>query len=143
MRKILGRISPTNVAYVLFLLTFVALGTFVYSLAARSPLAGIIGVGLVVLMVATVAGFRVGARKRAASNDSGIEIEGSNIWARPLRREQIDRYLQSYRATRESQERLLTSASSAPTQSCTSHMPRNPLRQRSRLPFRTVRAPAI
>ena len=143
MRKVLGRISPTNVAYVLFLLTFVALGTFVYALAAESPLAGIIGAGLVVLMVATVVGFRVGARQRAASNDSGIEIEGSNIWARPLRREQIDRYLQSYRSTRESHERLLTSASSAPTQSCTSHTPRNPLRQRSKLPFRTARAPAI
>ena len=98
MRKVLGRVSPTNVAYVLFLLTFVALGTFVYALAAGSPLAVIIGAGLVVLMVATVAGFRIGARTRAVSNDSGIEIDGANIWAQPLRREQIDRYLQSYRA---------------------------------------------
>lgn len=105
MRKILGRVSPTNVAYVLFLLTFVALGTFVYSLAAGSPLAGIIGAGLVVLMVATVAGFRIGARTRAASNDSGIEIEGSNIWVQPLRHEQIERYRQSYRATKEDQPR--------------------------------------
>lgn len=101
MLKVLGRVSPTNVAYVLFLLTFVALGTFVYSLAAASPLAGVIGAVLVVLMVATVAGFRIGARKRAASNDSGIDIDGANIWERPLRREQIDRYLQSYRPVRE------------------------------------------
>ena len=105
MRKVLGRISPTNAAYVGFLLTFVALGTFVYSLAAGSALAGIIGVALVVLMTATVAGFRTGARTRAASNDSGIEIEGSNIWEQPLRRAQIDRYLQSYRATQEEQPR--------------------------------------
>jgi hypothetical protein len=87
----------TDVAYVCLLLVFVALGTFVYALAAESPMAGIIGASLIALMVATVVGFRVGARKRAESNDSGIEIEGANIWARPLRREQIDRYLQSYR----------------------------------------------
>jgi hypothetical protein len=106
MMNVLGRVSPTNVAYVLLLSTFVALGTFVYSLAAASPLAAVIGAVLVVLMVATVAGFRIGARKRAAANDSGIEIDGANIWERPLRREQIDRYLQSYRAAPESQEQL-------------------------------------
>ncbi|MFI5509137.1 hypothetical protein ACIA48_16835 [Mycobacterium sp. NPDC051804] len=90
-------------AYLGFLLTFVALGTFVYSLAVGSPLAGVIGAGMAVLMVATVAGFRIGARMRAASNESGIEIDGSNIWGRPLRREQIDRYLQSYRVHEELQ----------------------------------------
>jgi hypothetical protein len=95
--RALRRVSLTNVAYVLFLLVFVALGTFVYALATQSALAGTIGASLVVLMVATVAGFRIGARKRAESNDSGIEIEGANVWARPLRREQIDRYLLSYR----------------------------------------------
>ncbi len=105
--KAMRKISATDVAYVCFLLTFVALGTFVYALAAGSAAAGIIGAALVVLMVATVAGFRIGARMRAASNDSGIEIEGANIWARPLRREQIDRYLQSYRATRENHQQLL------------------------------------
>jgi hypothetical protein len=81
----------TNVAYVFLLLVFVALGMFVYALAAESPLAGIFGAGMVVLMIATVAGFRIGSRKRAASNVSGIEIPGENIWARPLRREQIER----------------------------------------------------
>ncbi|MGZ8714841.1 MAG: hypothetical protein ACXWZX_17010 [Mycobacterium sp.] len=105
--KAMRKISATNVAYVCFLLMFVSLGTFVYALAAGSAAAGIIGAGLIVLMVATVAGFRVGARKRAASNDSGIEIDGANIWARPLRREQIDRYLQSYRAVRENHGQLL------------------------------------
>jgi apolipoprotein N-acyltransferase len=97
MLKALRRVSMTNVAYVLFLLVFVALGTFVYALAAQSALAWIIGAVLVVLMAATVVGFRVGARTRAESNDSRIEIPGENIWARPLRREQIDRYLLSYR----------------------------------------------
>jgi hypothetical protein len=97
----------TNVAYVLFLLAFVALGMFVYALATGSALAGIIGLGLVMLMLASVVGFRVGARKRALSNDSGIEIPGENIWARPLRREQIDRYLLSYRGIRDNHEQLL------------------------------------
>lgn len=105
--KAMRKISATDVAYLCFLLTFVALGTFVYALAAGSAAAGIVGAALVVLMVATVAGFRSGARKRAASNDSGIEIEGANVWARPLRREQIDRYLQSYRGVRENHEQVL------------------------------------
>jgi hypothetical protein len=91
----------TNVAYVFLLLVFVALGMFVYALADESPLAGIFGAGMVVLMVASVVGFRIGARRRAESNDSGIEIPGENIWARPLRREQIDRYLSSYRGVRD------------------------------------------
>ena len=65
----------TYVAYVLLLLAFVALGTFVYALATDSALAGTIGGTLVVLMVASVVGFRIGARNRAKSNDSGIEIE--------------------------------------------------------------------
>ena len=97
MLRTLRRVSMTDVAYVLLLLVFVALGTFVYALATESALGGIIGGSLVVLMVASVVGFRIGARNRANSNDSGIEIEGANVWARPLRREQIDRYLLSYR----------------------------------------------
>ncbi|MCT7658341.1 hypothetical protein [Mycobacterium deserti] len=105
--KALRKVSATEVAYVCFLLTFVALGTFVYALAARSAAVWVLGAGFIVLMVAMVAGFRIGARKRAASNDSGIEIEGANVWARPLRREQIDRYLQSYRGISESHEHLL------------------------------------
>jgi hypothetical protein len=103
----------TNVAYVLFLLMFVALGTFVYALATESAQAGIIGAILVVLMIASVAGFRIGARTRAESNDSGIEIPGENIWARPLRREQIDRYLQTYRRVRDGHEQTVQAASAA------------------------------
>ncbi|HEX2283986.1 MAG TPA: hypothetical protein VHI10_04000 [Mycobacterium sp.] len=105
-----GRISLSDVAYVCLLLGFVALGTFVYALAAGSELAGIIGASLVVLMFATVVGFRVGARKRAESNDSGIPIEGVNVWARPLRREQIDRYLLAYRGVQNSAEQSRTVA---------------------------------
>ena len=91
------RVSMTYVAYVCLLLGFVMLGTFVYAMAAGSGMAGVIGAGMVVSLVASVVGFRLGARNRAQSNDSGIPIEGANIWAEPLRREQIDRYLSSYR----------------------------------------------
>jgi hypothetical protein len=109
--RALRRVSMTDVAYVVFLLVFVALGTFVYALAAEGSLAWIIGAILVVLMAATVVGFRIGARKRAESNDSGIEIEGSNVWARPLRREQIDRYLLSYRGVQAGGAQKLPAAS--------------------------------
>jgi hypothetical protein len=105
----------TNVAYLLLLLVFVALGLLVYTLATEGPLAGIIAASLVVLMTASVVGFRVGARIRAESNDSGIEIPGENIWARPLRREQIDRYIQSYRGVRDNQEQLQAVPGSEPT----------------------------
>lgn len=97
MLKAIGRISATFVGYVCLLLGFVALGTFVYALAAGSVLAGAIGAALVVTFGAAVVGFRTGARKLAESNDSGIAIDGANVWAKPLRRAQIDQYLLSYR----------------------------------------------
>lgn len=97
----------TNVAYLMLLLVFVALGMLVYSLATGGALAGIFAASMVMLMIASVVGFRIGARIRAESNDSGIAIPGENIWARPLRREQIDRYMQSYRGVRENHEQLL------------------------------------
>jgi hypothetical protein len=99
------------------LLVFVALGMFVYALAIESALAGIIGAVLVVLMVASVAGFRIGARTRAESNDSGIEIDGANVWAKPLRREQIDRYLLSYRGVRGGHEETTQAVSAVPAES--------------------------
>ena len=115
MLRTLRRVSMTDVAYVLLLLVFVALGTFVYALATDSALAGIIGGTLVVLMVASVVGFRIGARNRAESNDSGIEIEGANVWAQPLRREQIDRYLQSYRGMRDGRAQMVQAVAAEPT----------------------------
>lgn len=110
------RISLTDVAYACMLLMFVGLGTFVYALAVGSSLVGILGHVLVALMIATVVGYRVGARKRAESNDSGIEIEGANIWAQPLRREQIDQYLLTYRGVRDNHEQLLKAAAAVPAE---------------------------
>ncbi|RAV17252.1 hypothetical protein DQP55_02940 [Mycolicibacterium sp. GF69] len=106
----------TAVAYVCLLLSLGALGTFVYALAAQSTVAGIIGASMVALLVATAVGFRVGARKRAESNDSGIEIPSENIWAQPLRREQIDRYLMTYRGARDNHERLVKAATVPPAE---------------------------
>jgi hypothetical protein len=105
MFKIFRRVSMTYVAYVCLLLGFVMLGTFVYALAARSALAWVIGAGLVALVVASVVGFRIGARNRTESNESGIAIEGANIWAQPLRCEQIDRYLSSYRGGQDGEQK--------------------------------------
>ena len=94
------RVSVTNIAYVCLLWAFVMLGTFVYALAAGSHLVGPLGGALVLTLVAAVVGFRVGARNRDRRNDSGIAIEGANIWAEPLLRTQVDRYLSTYRASR-------------------------------------------
>jgi hypothetical protein len=105
--RVLKRISLTNVAYVCLLLGFVALGTFVYALAVQSPLTAMIGAVLVVLLAASAVGFRAGARKRAESNDSGITIEGVNVWARPLRRDEIEQYLASYRGVRDGHAQML------------------------------------
>ncbi|KUI26188.1 hypothetical protein AU195_14440 [Mycobacterium sp. IS-1496] len=90
----------TYLAYVGFLVGFIGLGLFVYALAAGSAVAGIIGAALVISDLATVVLFRLGARKRAAENDSGIEIPGVNIFATPLEQEQIDNYLLTYRGER-------------------------------------------
>jgi len=105
MLNVSRRVPMTYVGYVCLLLGFVMLGTFVYALAAGSSMAGPIGTSLVVLFVASVVGFRIGARNRAQSNDSGTPIEGANIWAQPLRREQIDRYLLSYRRGQDGEQK--------------------------------------
>ena len=97
MSKAFRRAPMTYMAYVCLLLGFVMLGNFVYALAYGSGAAGVIGATLVVLLVASVVGFRIGARNRADSDESGHPLEGANIWAEPLRREEIDRYLSSYR----------------------------------------------
>jgi hypothetical protein len=115
--KAFGRISVTYVAYVCLLLGFVALGLFVYALAAGSPVAGMIGGGMIILLVTTVVLFRAGARKLAESNDSGIEIPGMNIFATPLKRDQIAQYHHTYRGAQDRQDktRLVAVAAGAPT----------------------------
>jgi len=107
MWKALRRVSMTEVAYVLLLLVFATLGMFVYALAAESPLAGPLGAAIIVLMAASVVGFRLGARQRAKANEVGAPIPSENIWMPPRRRSQIERYLARYRSMRDNHEQLL------------------------------------
>jgi hypothetical protein len=100
LRKLRGE-SITYLAYVGFLVGFIGLGLFVYALAAGSAVAGVIGAALVASDIATVELFRAGARKRARENDSGISIPGVNVFATPLKREQIDQYMVNYRGARQ------------------------------------------
>lgn len=87
-------------AYLCLLLGFVMLGLFVYAMAAGDPLAKMAGTGLVLFFIAAVMGFRTSARRRTESDDSNTAVDGANMWAKNLRAEQIDRYLQAHRAQR-------------------------------------------
>jgi hypothetical protein len=87
-------------AYVCLLLGFVMLGLFVYALAAGDPLATMAGAGLALFFIAAVVGFRAAARRRAESNEGDTAVDGANMWAKNLRTEQVDRYVQAYRAQR-------------------------------------------
>jgi len=72
------------------LLSFVALGMFVYALAVLSPLAGILGVSMVVSTAACVVGFRMGREHLEPTASSRAD----------------DRYLQSYRGVRDGHEQF-------------------------------------
>lgn len=83
MAKMVKRLSVTYLAYVSLLLGFVALGGFVYALAAGSAYAALLGSALVLCFGAAAIGFRVGPRQAAASDAA--------------RRAQVARYLRTYR----------------------------------------------
>ncbi|KUI25829.1 hypothetical protein AU196_22640 [Mycobacterium sp. IS-1742] len=106
--------TVTYLAYVGFLVGFIGLGLFVYALAVGSAVAGVLGVALVISDIATVVLFRRGARKRAQENDSGIEIPGVNIFATPLKQDEIAQYLERYRGVRP-RTRLVSVGAGAPT----------------------------
>ena len=77
------KISVSYLAYVCLLLAFVALGLFVYALAAGSSLAGVAGFALVAFLTAAGAGFRHTVRDGEPED--------------ALARSRIDRYLSMYR----------------------------------------------
>lgn len=83
------------VAYGLLLLGFVSLGAFVAALAFGSPLAVVAGLALVASFAGAVVGFRAGARRLAHAAPTGDSAV--SIFSIPLRRDEVDRYLQSYR----------------------------------------------
>ncbi|MBF4191416.1 hypothetical protein [Mycolicibacterium phlei] len=97
MRNVVQRMPWTYMGYVCLLLTFAGLGMFAATAAMGSTATWLLGAGVVLMMTMAVVSFRMGARVRAAANESGIPIPGENIMAKPLRREQIDRYNAMYR----------------------------------------------
>ena len=88
-------VSASGLAYVLLLMAFAALGLFVAALATGSGLAVVAGLVLIACLAGSVAGFRAAARMLAqtiAQPDSAV-----SIFSRPLRQDEIDRYLERYR----------------------------------------------
>ncbi len=98
MFKILRSVSAVYMAYVSLLVAFVSLGAFVAALASESDLAGVAGISLVACFGGAVAGFRSGARSLAQSRGSGERADNVSIFSVPLRRDEIDQYLENYRA---------------------------------------------
>ncbi|OBK72742.1 hypothetical protein [Mycobacterium sp. 1274761.0] len=98
--KNLSRISAevaSAVGYLLLLAAFTSLGLFIAALAAGSALAAILGIGLIACLAGSVIGFRSAAQ---ALKQSGVFAEATSpvsIFSSPLRRQEVDRYLESYR----------------------------------------------
>lgn len=97
MFQVFRRIPATSVAYVLLLFAFVSLGTFVAALSLGSSLATVAAAALIVSVTGAVAGFRAGARRLADGREPGASAHNVSIFSTPLRRDEVDRYLQSYR----------------------------------------------
>ena len=102
MRRTVNRLSNSFVAYVCLLCGFASLGLFVYALATASVMAAALGAAVVVCFGTSAMVFRSGARNVAARNESGITVDSANVWARPLRRAQVETYLAAYRGRRSS-----------------------------------------
>ncbi|OBI85099.1 hypothetical protein A9X01_18430 [Mycobacterium asiaticum] len=92
-----------GLAYLSLLLAFAFLGGLVAALAAESALAIAAAVGLIVCLVVAVAGFRAGSRRLDQSHSVGDSANNTSIFATPLRRDEIDQYLKTYRRQRGSQ----------------------------------------
>ncbi|WP_216638711.1 hypothetical protein [Mycobacterium asiaticum] len=90
-----------GLAVVSLLLAFAFLGGLVAALAAGSSLAIAAAIGLIACLVGAVAGFRASGRKIALFKDSDDPSNNISIFSTPLRREQIDRYFDSYRRAEE------------------------------------------
>src|SRR5690349_1052272 len=102
------RNSASYLAYLLLLMGFVSLGLFVAALATGSILAGVLGAVLIACLAGSVAGFRSAAHKLAHSRPVAEPESDVSIFSTPLRREQIDRYLENYRGEATRTERRMT-----------------------------------
>jgi hypothetical protein len=91
-------VSTTSaLAYTLLITAFAALGVFVATLALGSGWAVGTGLTLVACLAGSVLGFRAAGRKLAQAETA--EPSNASIFVTPLRRDEIDRYLETYRAT--------------------------------------------
>ncbi|MDH6196981.1 hypothetical protein M2272_003634 [Mycobacterium frederiksbergense] len=89
--------SAPVLAYVLLLIGFISLGLFVAALGTGSNLAVLAGIGVVAGLAGAVAGFRRGARTLAQSRAAGDPGDNVSVFSIPLRRDEVDRYLEQYR----------------------------------------------
>jgi hypothetical protein len=83
--------------YMSLLLSFAALGPFVAALATGSRMAAILGTAVFACLAGSVLSFRAASRKLARS---GVFVEATSpvsIFSKPVRRNQIERYLGTYR----------------------------------------------
>ncbi|WP_441961444.1 hypothetical protein [Mycolicibacterium houstonense] len=97
MLKVPGRLPVSNIAYVLLLIGFVSLGLFVTALAFGSDLVLVAGTALIASLGGAVAGFRKGARRLSEARLPDAAAHNVSIFSTPLRRDEVDRYLQNYR----------------------------------------------
>ena len=81
------RISYPILGYLLLLLQFALLGTFVAALGLGSGLAVVTGIAWVICLVASVGCFRIGSRKGHVQT----------IWSEPLRQDEINQYYVNFR----------------------------------------------
>ncbi|WP_155763684.1 hypothetical protein [Mycobacterium asiaticum] len=89
-----------GLAYVALLMALAFLGGLVASLAAGSELAIAAAVGLIACLWGAVAGFRAGSRKLDQSPSVGDSINNTSIFAAPMHRDEVERYLNTYRGKR-------------------------------------------
>lgn len=95
--KFLNLMYVPGLAYLALLAAFAFLGGLVAALGAGSPLAIAAAIGLVATLVGAVAGFRAGSRKLGEAQEAGEPSNNVSIFSTPLREEEIQRYLESYR----------------------------------------------
>lgn len=89
--------TASVLGYLLLLMAFAALGLFVVALAMGSGLAAIFGIALISCLAGSVARFRAASRSLARSGVLAEATSPVSIFSTPLRRHQIDRYLENYR----------------------------------------------
>lgn len=98
MLKAFRRIPVSNVAYVLLLVAFVALGLFVTAMALGSNLAVVAAAAMVACLGSAVAGFRASARRLSAARLPGAPTNNVSMFSTPVDQGQVDRYREMYRA---------------------------------------------